>query len=97
MFNPSVKSKIQGLFKVFEHFSNTFQGKCNFKGLFKTVLYIQVLFEPLRTLGMHIIMAVNVGSDSMVFEKLNLLGAQVVLANHMKTEFNWKNIQTHKN
>ena len=27
-------------------FSSTFQGKFNFQGLFKTDLYIQVLFEP---------------------------------------------------
>ena len=31
-------------------FSSTFQGKFNFQGLFKTVLYIQVLFKPVRTL-----------------------------------------------
>ena len=32
-------------------FSSTFQGKFNFQGLFKAVLYIQVLFKPVRTLG----------------------------------------------
>ena len=31
-------------------FSSTFQGKFSFQGLFKTVLYIQVLFKPVRTL-----------------------------------------------
>ena len=31
-------------------FSSTFQGKFNFQGLFKTVMYIQVLFKPVRTL-----------------------------------------------
>ena len=31
-------------------FSSTFQGKFNFQGLFKPVLYIQVLFKPVRTL-----------------------------------------------
>ena len=31
-------------------FSSTFQGKFNFQGLFKTVLYIQVLFKPVRIL-----------------------------------------------
>ena len=32
-------------------FSCTFQGKFNFQGLFKTILYIQVLFnKPVRTL-----------------------------------------------
>ena len=50
MLNPPVNSKIQGLFKAFECFSSTFQGKFNFQGLFKTVLYIQVLFKPVRTL-----------------------------------------------
>ena len=45
-----VNGKIQGLFKAFECFPSTFQGKFNFQGLFKTVLYIQVLFKPVRTL-----------------------------------------------
>ena len=49
MLNPPVKGKIQGL-KSFECFSSTFQGKFNFQGLFETVLYIQVLFKPVRTL-----------------------------------------------
>ena len=31
-------------------FSSTFQGKFNFQGLFKTVLYIQVLFKLVRIL-----------------------------------------------
>ena len=51
MLNPPVKGKIQDLFKACECFSSTFQGKFNFQGLFKTVLYIQVLFKPVRTLG----------------------------------------------
>ena len=42
--------KNQGLFKAFECFSSTFQCKFNFQGLFKTVLYIQVYFKPMRTL-----------------------------------------------
>ena len=46
----SVNGKIQGLYKAFEWISSTFQGKFNFQGLFKTVLYIQVLFKPVRTL-----------------------------------------------
>ena len=50
MLNPPVNGKIQGLIKVFECFSSTFQGKLNFQGLFKTVLYIQVLFKSVRTL-----------------------------------------------
>ena len=50
MLNPPVDGKIQGLFKAFECFSSTFQGKFNVQGLFKTFLYIQVLFKPVRTL-----------------------------------------------
>ena len=52
LLNPPVNMvncKIQGLFKTFECFSSTFKGKFNFQGLFKTVLYIQVLFKPVRT------------------------------------------------
>ena len=45
VLNPSVNGKIQGLFKAFECLSSTFQGKFNFQGLFKTFLYIQVLFK----------------------------------------------------
>ena len=41
--------KFEGLFKAFECFSSTFQGKFHFQGLFKTVLYIQVLFKPVGT------------------------------------------------
>ena len=52
MLNPAVNGKIQGLFKAFDCFSSTFQGKFNFQGLSKTVLYIQVLFKPVRTLGL---------------------------------------------
>ena len=48
--NSPVNGKIQGLFKAFECFSSTFQGIFNFQGLFKTVLYIQVLFKPVWTL-----------------------------------------------
>ena len=36
--NPPVNGKIQRLFKAFECFSSTFQGKFDFQGLFKTVL-----------------------------------------------------------
>ena len=50
VLNPPVNGKIQGLFKVFEYFPGTFQDKFNFQGLFKIVLYIQVLFKPVRTL-----------------------------------------------
>ena len=48
---PPVNGKVQGLFKAFECFSSTFQGKFNFQGLFKTVLYVQVLFKPVQTLA----------------------------------------------
>ena len=34
-------------------FSSTFQGKFNFQELFKTVLYIQVHFKPVRTLSSY--------------------------------------------
>ena len=54
MLNPPVNSKSQGLFNAFECFSSTFQGNCNFKGILKTVLYIQVLFKPVRTLKQHL-------------------------------------------
>ena len=48
---PNKKNKfVSGLFKAFECFSSTFQGKFYFQGLFKTVLYIQILFKPVRTL-----------------------------------------------
>ena len=50
VLNPPLGGKIQGLFKAFECFSSTFQVKFNFQGHFKTFLYIQVLFKPVRTL-----------------------------------------------
>ena len=50
LLNLPVNGKIQGFFKAFECFSSTFQGEFNFHGLFKTVLYIQVLFKPVPTL-----------------------------------------------
>ena len=50
MLNPPVNGKIQGLFQAFLCFSSTFRGKYKFQGLFKTVLYIQVLFKHVRTL-----------------------------------------------
>ena len=50
MLNPPVNGKVQGLLKAFECFSTTIQDKFNFQGLFKTVLYIQVLFKPVLTL-----------------------------------------------
>ena len=53
LLNPPINGKIHGHFKAFECFSSTFQGKFNLQGLFKTVLYIQVLFKPVRTLASY--------------------------------------------
>ena len=39
VLNPHANGKIQGLFKAFESFSSTFQGKLYFQRLFKTVLF----------------------------------------------------------
>ena len=50
MLDPPANGKIQGLFKSFQCFSSTFQGKFNFQGLLKTVLYIQGLFKLMQTL-----------------------------------------------
>ena len=50
MLNTLANGKIQSLFKAFECFQGTFQGKFYFQGHFKTVVYIQVLFKPVRTL-----------------------------------------------
>ena len=47
----SLDGKIQGLLKTLDCFSSTFQGKFYFQGLFKTVLYIQVLFKPVQALN----------------------------------------------
>ena len=41
VLNPLANGKIQRLFKAFDCFSSTYQGKFYFQGLFKTVLYIQ--------------------------------------------------------
>ena len=51
VLTPPVKGQIQGPFKAYECFSSTFQGKFNFQGLFKTALYIQVLFKHVQTLS----------------------------------------------
>ena len=48
VLNSPVNGKIQELFKAVVCFSSTFQGKLNFQGLFKSILYIQVLFKPVR-------------------------------------------------
>ena len=38
VLSPTENSRIQGLFKAFEWFSSTFQGRFNFQGLFKKAL-----------------------------------------------------------
>ena len=38
VLTPTENSRIQRLFKVFEWFSSTFQGRFNFEGLFKKAL-----------------------------------------------------------
>ena len=48
--NPPVNGKIQGLVNAYEFFFQYFS--FNFQGLFKTVLYIQVLFKLVQTLEM---------------------------------------------
>ena len=45
MLKTLVNGKIQGLFKTFECFSVTFQGKFNSRGLFKTVLSYSSTFQ----------------------------------------------------
>ena len=50
VLSPTENIRIQGLFKAFELFSSTFQGRFNFQGLFKKALWIQELFKPVRTL-----------------------------------------------
>ena len=67
VLNPPVNGKIQGLFKAFECFSRTFQGKFIFQGLFKTNLYIEVLkslFKPVRTLREDILFLSSQGTYS---------------------------------
>ena len=76
MLNPPVNGKIQGLLKVFECFSSTFQGKFNFPGLFKTTLYIQVLFKPVRTLHTIFIKTPTLGKAKHV-TKFKMLNAVV--------------------
>ena len=48
VLNSLANGKIQRLFKAFACFSS--KGKFSFQGLFKTILYIQLLFKPVRTL-----------------------------------------------
>ena len=46
VLSPTENSRIQGIFKAFELFSSTFQGRFNFQGLSKKALLTQVLFKP---------------------------------------------------
>ena len=64
---PPVNGKIQGFLKAFAcvFFSSTFQGKFNFQWHFKTVLYIQVLFKPVRSLQKR--------QNNMVFNDIYIL------------------------
>ena len=39
VLSSTENSRIQGLFKAFEWFSSTFQGRFNFQGLFKNTFY----------------------------------------------------------
>ena len=55
----STTEPLRSPFKAFECFLSTFQGKSNFHGLFKTVLYIQVLFKPVRTPGSMVCLHVS--------------------------------------
>ena len=77
MLNPPVNGKIQGLFKVFECFSSTFQGKFNFQRLFKTTLYIQVLFKSVRTLHTIFIKIPILGKAKHDVTKFKMLNAVV--------------------
>ena len=45
--------KFKGFSRLLSVFSSTYQGKFNFQGRLKTVLYIQVLFKPVRTLSLQ--------------------------------------------
>ena len=45
LLNPPVNGKIQGLFKTFESFSSTFQGKFHPQGLFKTIFFFSNTFQ----------------------------------------------------
>ena len=67
VLNTPMNCKIQRLFKAFECFSCTFQSKFNFQGLFKAVLYIQVLFKPVRTLNTIMKVSQNALIDQQTF------------------------------
>ena len=85
VLNTPVNGKIQGLFKIFECFSSIFQGKFNFQGLFKTVLYIQVLFKPAQTLYGVCAMGKNRGNPNQVcmkFKGTTGISSQNVFISH---------------
>ena len=87
MLNPPVNGKIQVLFKDFECFSSTFQGKVNFQWLFKTVLYIQVLFKPVQTLY-NVIMTHQLCFCSFLDSSgLGALNPRIIPMFHMSSEF----------
>ena len=58
-------------------FSSTFQGKFNFQGLLKTVLYIQVLFKPVRTMQLNLIKWKSKGLE-VLFQIINSLNYREV-------------------
>ena len=71
--------KNQGLFKAFECISSTFQGKFNFQGLFKTVLYIQVLFKTVRTLTYQEPMALALWFQIRFLKSFHVTWTEVIL------------------
>ena len=84
VLNTPVNGKILELFKAFECFSSTFQGKFNFQGLLKTVLYIQVLLKPVWTLY-----EIKFGDIAVMFKywyadwQLLIIGAEINRESHM--------------
>ena len=76
MLNPPVNGKIQGLFKA--SLSSTFQGKLNFQGLFKTVLYIHVLFKPVLTLCLLGNSINHMIFFNMIFENYNYINKKLI-------------------
>ena len=88
VLNPPVNGEIQGLFKTFECFSSTFQGKFNFQGLFKTVLYIQVLFKPVRTLA-SLIKCVRLKFTAYINKKLTCEWLYKGIEKHRSSQMNF--------
>ena len=73
MLSPTENSRIQGLFKAFERFSSTFQGRFNFHGLFKKALKIQVLFKHRPTLFKVTLNTVNGLIQHLVFIRTSIV------------------------